>query len=362
MQQYNDKTIKVILTGGGTAGHVWPLISVWQELKSYSYKYKFDFLFVGSKNGPEKKLIQTQGIKYAGINSGKLRRYFSFENFIDPFKVIGGFFASIKIISSFKPDVIFAKGGYVTLPLVLAAKMCKIPIIIHESDIVMGLANSIEAKLANKVCVGWPAQFYNNIPINKIVYTGNPIRKEFSKFLLTSYTLSHKPVILITGGSQGAHFINEIISKIINELVKKYHLIHVCGQKDYEWLKKYENDNYKLYNFTDKMPELMAKSDLIISRSGANTLAEISSLAKPSILIPLPSAANNHQVKNAEIYAKKNAAIVLQQNSLNPNNLLDIINNLMSDKKLLEAMSAQTKSLFHPDSSEEIAEEILKII
>lgn len=363
MKQCNNVTIRVILTGGGTAGHVWPLLAIYEELKSQSYKYKFQFLYIGSGAIPENKLAKEYKIPYRSVLSGKLRRYFSLENLVDPFKILIGFFQSFFIILSFHPSVIFAKGGYVTFPVVLAGWILRVPIITHESDVVMGLANRWEADFARKICVGFPVQFYQDLPFRKLIYTGNPVRKQFNN--LTMKQGNHEsrlPVILITGGSQGARFINQTIAAIMGDLTKKFKVIHIAGKNDYQWLKKNKWSNYKLFDFTDKMPEFMAQADLIISRAGANTLAEISYLGKPSILIPLPSAANNHQAKNAEIYAKKNAAVVVSEKGLTPDNLKDIIERLMEDKELLKNLGDQAKSLSQPDAAEAIGEEIIKVI
>lgn len=363
MEKSNKKTIKIILTGGGTAGHVWPLWAVYEELKGLSYKYDFQFLYLGSGAPIERISAKKYQVNYKPILSGKFRRYFSFKNLIDPIKIVIGFFQAFFTILSFRPAVIFAKGGYVTVPVVFAAKMLGVPIITHESDVIMGLANRIEAKYASKICVGFPVQFYSDLPFRKLIYTGNPIRKEFGNKAIEQYSNKTKlPVILITGGSQGARFINQTVAGVMGDLTKKYRVIHVAGKNDYEWLKKNKWSNYQLFDFTDKMPEFMATADLIISRAGANTLAEISALGKPSILIPLPSAANNHQIKNAEIYAKRNAAVVLSEKGLTGDNLKDIIERLMEDKGLLANLAQQSKSLSQPDAAEEIAAEIIKVV
>ena len=370
-----DKKTKIIVTGGGTGGHVVPLMVVVSELK----KHDFDILFVGSGIDLEKKAAEKENIKYKSVLSGKYRRYFSLENFIDPFKIIIGFLQSFWIILTSRPKVIFAKGGYVTYPVVLAGWVLGVPIITHESDIVMGMANKWEAKLARKVCVGFPLENYKDIPLDKIVYTGNPVRKQFNNSAMkplddtpsTRFGTSRGrqfdnetklPIILVTGGSQGARFINQTIAALLNELTKKYHIIHIAGKNDYQWLSKNRWPNYELYDFTENMPELMKKSDLIITRAGANTLAEISALGKSSILIPLPTSANNHQMINAKLYEKNNAAIVLSEKSLSPDNLKSIIDHLVLDKKMLTEIGKNAKNLSQPNSAEAIIEEIMKTI
>lgn len=366
MKQSNNKTIRIILTGGGTAGHIWPILAVYEEMKSLSYKYKWEFLYIGSGDDSEKELAANRKINYKSILTGKFRRYFDFRNFITPFKILVGFFQSLIILSSYSPHAIFAKGGYVTFPVVLAGWFLGVPIITHESDVVMGLANRWEARLARKICVGFPVQFYQGMPISKIVYTGNPIRKQFQQAKRSNNFNKRSDrtigTVLITGGSQGSRFINQTVAATMGELTKKYQIIHSCGKSDYEWLVKNRWSNYKLYDFTEKLPEFMAEADLIISRAGANTLAEISYLGKPSILIPLPSAANNHQAKNAEIYQKKSAAVMVSEKGLTPENLLEIINRLMEDRALRKNLGDQAKSFSQPDAAEAIGKEIIKYV
>ena len=352
----NTKQIKIIITGGGTGGHVVPLMVVAEELKK-----EFDILYIGSGNYLEKDSAEKLNIKYKSVMSGKYRRYFSFENFIDPFKIIIGLFQAFFDIILFYPKVIFAKGGYVTFPVVLAGWVLQVPVIVHESDTVLGLANRWEEKLARRVCVGWPLENYKDIPLQKIVFTGNPIRSEFSVEDKKHSDKNSKPTILVTGGSQGARFINQTIASMLKALTKKYHVIQIAGISDSEWLNQNRWPNYELFDFTDKMPLLMKKSDLIISRAGANTLAEISVLGKASILIPLPASANNHQWVNAKIFEKNHAAVVVSEKGLTPESLESIINHLMDDRKFLDEIGSNAKNLSQPNSTEAIIEEINKI-
>jgi UDP-N-acetylglucosamine--N-acetylmuramyl-(pentapeptide) pyrophosphoryl-undecaprenol N-acetylglucosamine transferase len=357
-----NKPNKIIVTGGGTGGHVVPLMVVVNELK----KNNWDILYVGSGAEIEKETAKKENIKYRSILVGKWRRYFSFDNFKDPFKIMLGFFQALFIIISFRPAVIFAKGGYVTFPVVLAGWLTNVPIVIHESDVAMGVANQWEAKMAKKICVGFPIENYQNIPLDKIVYTGNPIRKEFTE----NYSLNdtnkkndrNLQTILVTGGSQGSRFINQTIAALLKDLTKKYYVIHVAGKNDYEWLIKNRWPNYELYNFTDKMPELMKKADLIITRAGMATLSEIAVLGKPSILIPLPTSANNHQLANAKIYEKNNAAVVASEKGLTPDNLKSIIYHLMGDKKMMKEIGHKAQELSQPNADIAIVTEIRKAV
>lgn len=355
----SNKTIKIVLTGGGTAGHIWPVIAVVEELRKLNKN--LDFLFISSSFNNDEQIIDKYNLNYKAIHSGKVRRYFDWNNFIDPFKVIKGFFQAIKILKKNQPNVIFAKGGYTTFPVVLAGWLLKIPIIIHESDSIMGLANKMEAKLAKRVCVGFSENYYPNISRQKIVYTGNPVRSEFIQAKRSNDSNRRSNTILITGGSQGAHFINQTILAILPKLTKKYHVIHICGKSDYTECKKNTFSHYELYNFTDKIPELMKRANLIITRAGAGTLAEISSLSKPAIIIPLPTSANNHQAQNAQVYKEHKAAAVIIEQNIIPDNLRIIIEGLLNNKSLLKVMSINSYKLFKKDAAALIAREILKL-
>ena len=356
MEKEKTKKIKVVVTGGGTGGHIMALMAVVKELK----KHNCEIIYIGSGNKMEKESAKKESINYKSVMSGKFRRYFSWENFIDPFKIVIGFKQSLWHLTFNRPDIIFAKGGYVTYPVVSAGWVLGIPIITHESDSVMGLANKMEAKMAKKVCVGFPIDFYKNIPLNKLVFTGNPIREDFADCDISIKNKKNKlETILITGGSQGARFINQIVAANLRQLTKKYYIIHIAGKDDYQWLNQNRWPNYKLCDYTDKMPEFMRQADLVVSRAGANTLAEISACGKPSILIPLPTSANNHQQVNAKIYEKKGAAIVLSEKGLTSDNFLDVIENLMADKKLLAEISANCKEMSEKNSTQAIVNEIL---
>jgi len=358
MVKFSEK-IKIVVTGGGTGGHVVPLMAVVDELKTKGA----EIIYIGSGNNIEKEAASKEEIQYRWVMSGKLRRYFSWQNFVDPFKIMIGFFQAFAILLFNRPQIVFAKGGYVTFPVALAAWVLRIPIITHESDVVMGLANRWEIKLAKKVCVGFPAENYKDVPLNKIIYTGNPVNQKFNNLTIKQISNGLKiPVIMVTGGSQGARFINQIIASISKYLTVKYHIIHVAGKNDYEWLRKNHWPNYELYSFTDKMPQLLKKADLVISRAGANTLAEISALGKPSILIPLPTSANNHQMVNAKVYEKSNAAVVVTEKGLTPDNLKSIIELLMKDDKMRHEIGENAKKLFQPDAAEGIANEIINLV
>lgn len=354
------KKIRIVLTGGGTAGHVSPIFNVKTELETLSEqrKYKIDFLYIGSANSFESDYVPKQKIKFIGIQTGKLRRYFDWQNFIDPFKIIIGFIQSFFILLIHRPCVVFSKGGYVAVPVICASWILGIPIITHESDVIMGVANNFASKIAKKICVGFPSKYYRELPAEKLVYTGNPatiIRSE-------NKARQNLKTLLIMGGSQGARAVNQIIAEILPELTKHYYVIHQAGKTDYEWLKQNHWENYELYGFTEKLPELISQADLIISRAGAGSLAQVSASAKPVILIPLPTSANNHQVGNAKVYQEANAAITISENKLSAKSLLDLINRLMEDKETRKLMSLATRNLYHPKAAVAIAKEIINMV
>lgn len=347
--------MRILLTGGGTAGHVWPLILIAQAL---SKNKRVKILYLGSRQGIEAKLLKKYSIPFKALIVGKQRSYFSFSNLWDFFKTFIGLIQSFFIILSFQPKVIFAKGGYVTVPVISWLGFFKIPLVIHESDVVMGRANSFAVPLARKICLGFPIEEYKqNLPLQKVVYTGIPVGPDF---LQTPIKSGHCLKILITGGSQGSSKINNLASEVLADLLKNYEIWHIAGQRDYAALSKVKNPNYHLFDFTEQMPKFMRDADLVISRAGASTLAEISATGKPAIIIPLETAKGEHQAANAATYQKKNAAVVLTERNLTSSSLLSIINSLMADKDLRKLLGHHAKSFFQPESVGEIINAIFE--
>lgn len=344
--------LKILLTGGGTAGHIWPIIAISESLMTNK---RTQILYVGSHSGPEGEIANRFGVPFRSIQVGKWRPYISFSNLWDLFKTTIGLIQSYFLFVFYKPDVVFAKGGYVTFPIIYWTKVFKIPLIIHESDLVMGKANKWIASYAAKICLGFPVQYYqdlNKIDMKKLVYTGTPVRSEFYDKIAIS---KEKPTILITGGGQGSQKINDVVSEILPELVKKYDVYHVCGEKNFENLKNKINDpNYHLIGFSLDMPTLLRNTDLIVTRAGANTLAEISALSKASILIPLFSAQNDHQNENAKIYQKQNAAVVISEKNLTASSLLSIINRLMEDDEFRKLLGHHSQEFARHEATYDI--------
>ena len=332
---------RIILTGGGTAGHVTPNIALLPRLKELQY----DIHYIGSYNGIEKELISQFGIPYHGISTGKLRRYFSVQNFTDPFRVIKGMGEARKLIKILEPDVIFSKGGFVSVPVVLAGKGQHVPVIIHESDMTPGLANKISIPSATKVCCNFP-ETLSSLPTGKAVLTGSPIRQE----LLTgnadfAFSLCHfkdhsKQTILIVGGSSGSRVINTAIRGLLPELLKNYNVIHLCGKGNLDDTLT-ATDGYAQFEYANKeLSDMFALADLVISRAGANAICELLALRKPNILIPLSAAASRgDQILNANSFRSQGFSYVLEEEELSNTTLLEAIEHVFHKKEAyIEAM------------------------
>lgn len=324
---------RIILTGGGTAGHVTPNIALLPRLKELGY----DIQYIGSYTGIEKELIEPFGIPYHGISSGKLRRYFSVQNFTDPFRVLKGFREAHKLIRQLKPDVIFSKGGFVSVPVVLAGKRCKVPVIIHESDMTPGLANKIAIPSAAKVCCNFP-ETLKSLPEGKAVLTGSPIRQELlSGNKIAAMDMCHftsdKPVILVIGGSLGAVTVNNAVREALPELLKDFQIIHLCGKgKMDESLKDVEG--YCQFEYIkNELRNLFALADIVISRAGANAICELLALHKPNLLIPLSAnASRGDQILNARSFERQGFSLVLEEEQLTKETLLAAVKNLYENR------------------------------
>lgn len=320
---------RIVLTGGGTAGHVTPNIALIPELRERGY----DIQYIGSYSGIEKELIEPFGIPYHGISSGKLRRYFSVQNFTDPFRVLKGLGEARKLIRDLKPDVIFSKGGFVSVPVVTAGKQNKVPVIIHESDMTPGLANKLAIPSATKVCCNFP-ETMDCLPKEKAVLSGCPIRQELlsgnriAALDLCGFT-SDKPVILVMGGSLGAVAVNNAVRAALPELLKQFQIVHLCGKgKTDETLT--QTKGYKQFEYINKeLRDLFALADIVISRAGANAICELLALHKPALLIPLSAnASRGDQILNARSFEKQGFSMVLEEENVTKETLLDAVHKL----------------------------------
>ena len=328
----------IVLTGGGTAGHVTPNIALMGRLKEQGYQISY----IGSYNGIEKTLIEELGIPYYGISSGKLRRYFDLKNFTDPFRVLKGFSEARKLLKQLKPDVIFSKGGFVTVPVVIAAGRLKIPAIIHESDMTPGLANKLCIPSAVKVCCNFP-ETKAHLPEGKAVVTGTPIRPELLQGdadkgrAFTGFT-SEKPVIMIIGGSLGAQAVNDAIRRILPELLKDFQVVHLCGKGKRDDSKN-DLKGYVQYEYIEsELADLFAMADIVISRAGANAICELQALKKPNLLIPLSAnASRGDQILNARSFEKQGFSMVLEEEAITDEVLLKAVHDLYDHRETYRA-------------------------
>jgi UDP-N-acetylglucosamine--N-acetylmuramyl-(pentapeptide) pyrophosphoryl-undecaprenol N-acetylglucosamine transferase len=337
---------RIILTGGGTAGHVTPNIALIPKLIEAGY----DINYIGSYDGIEKKLIGDFNIPYYGISSGKLRRYFDFKNFSDPLKVIKGCREAVTLMKKLKPDVVFSKGGFVSVPVVYAASRCKVPVIIHESDMTPGLANKLSIPFASKICCNFP-ETIQYLPDGKAVLTGSPIRQELYsgnkiKGLDFCDFTANRPVIMVIGGSMGATTVNCAIRDALPQLLDKFQVVHLCG-KDKIDASLYNLNGYKQFEYIkDELKDLFAMTDIVISRAGANAICELLALKKLNILIPLSgSVSRGDQILNARSFEKQGFSSVIEEEMLDSATLMHTINEVYSNKsKYWDAMSNSSQS------------------
>lgn len=335
---------KIILTGGGTAGHVTPNIALLPRLREAG----FEITYIGSYHGIEKQLLKEQKIPYYGISSGKLRRYFDIKNFSDPLKVIKGLAQSIRLMRKIKPDLVFSKGGFVSVPVILAARFCHIPSIIHESDLTPGLANKLAIPNAAKVCCNFP-ETLKYLPEDKAVLTGSPIRSELlsgnkENARKNCNFTNEKPILFIVGGSSGSKFINDTIRGLLPELLKTYQIIHMCGKGNIEESLN-RTAGYKQYEYIGaELSDIFALADLVISRAGANSICELLALQKPNILIPLSAnASRGDQILNAQSFEKQGFSVVIEEEVITPDKLLNMIHETYKNReRYVTAMKKST--------------------
>lgn len=350
---------KIVLTGGGTAGHVTPNIALLPHLREAGY----EVFYMGSYDGIEKRLIADFDIPYTGISTGKFRRYLDLKNFTDPFRVIKGYSEAKKYLKELMPDVVFSKGGFVSVPVVRAAAALKIPCIIHESDMTPGLANKLCIPVAAKVCCNFP-ETLQNLPSSKAVLTGSPIREELASgsrlegLKLCGFT-ANKPVIMVVGGSQGAASVNEAVRKALPALLEDFQVVHLCGKEKIDD-SLLTLEGYKQFEYLKtELKDIFAMADVVISRAGANAICELLALAKPNILIPLPAAkSRGDQLLNARSFASQGFSIVLDEEELTETLLVEKVQELYCSKQTyIEAMK-QSRQLNAIDTIMELIKEV----
>src|SRR3989344_2876251 len=363
---------KVLFTGGGTGGHIMPIIAIARELKKLHSKHVL--YYIGPKDKLTSDLLEGEGFKIQPIVCGKIRRYFSILNIVDIlFKIPFSFLQSFFLLLFIRPQLVFSKGGTGSLPVTYWARLFRKPVFIHESDVVPGLSNKITSKWAKRIFVSFEKTEYFNK--NQTTLVGNPIRKDLLKGTAKDAKNilnlnSKKPVILVLGGSQGSESINEFILLILNKLLEDYELIHVSGSKNYKKASiqskivirdKEMGKYYHLYEFLNEveLKNAYVVSNIIISRAGSGSIFEIAASGKPSILIPLPGAASNHQSKNAYEYQESGATIVIEQDNLSPGFFKEEIHNILSQYKKMEKAALKFAK---PDAAENIAKEIISYL
>lgn len=369
------KKKKILLTGGGTGGSVSPLLAIVDTIKLKPDLFAdqeindISFLWVGTKNGPEQQMVEREGVEFKSIASGKLRRYFSLKNFADFFRIMAGFFQSIKIIYKAKPDLVMSAGGFVSVPVVWAAWFLSVPVITHQQDVRPGLANKLMAPFAGVVTVTFEKSLKDYG--KKAVWIGNPVRSEFENIQVDTSTFkkdlglsSDLPVVLVVGGGTGASEINTMVVEM-SDLLKNYCQIILLSGKDklseVDKKKSKLNDNLHIYEFFDvnKMIKALNSADLVVSRNGLSILTELSNLGKPSILIPIP---NSHQEDNAKLVGDKKAAIILDQKVLSAEILENSIKDLLADKDMQKLLSENMSKVIKRGANAEMIGVIKNII
>lgn len=349
---------RIVLTGGGSAGHVTPNLALIPEL----IKEGWEIHYIGTNDGIEKTLIPKDKVTYHEIQAGKLRRYFNLKNFTDPFRVVLGMIQAVSIIKKLNPEVIFSKGGFVSVPVVIGGWINRIPVIIHESDITPGLANKIAAPFATKVCTNFK-EAGENFPKGKAVYTGTPIRKEINRgnydkgISICGFT-KDKPVVMIMGGSLGSRNLNNLVREILPKLLKDFQVVHICGKGNMD-LKLESMKGYKQFEYiSDELPHIFKIADLIISRAGANAIFEFLLLKLPNILVPLSTkSSRGDQILNARSFEKMGFSKVLMEEDTDGSILYNAIVELYKNRNTyIDNMSSQ----YVPEGTKEIMRLIRK--
>ncbi len=371
--------MRILLTGGGSGGHVYPLIAVARNLRKTYGDANVSFQYIGPR-GPrmeiERSDFAAEKIPSKFVSAGKMRRYFDVKNFTDPFVTIWGIIQSLYLLVKDMPDAVFAKGGFGALPVVIVARIYFIPVLIHESDAVPGVANRVMGKLARRVAITYAhaEQYFQS---RKVVLTGIPVRdavvagdanraKEICGFH------DDKPVVVVVGGSQGAKVINSAIAAALPELLPICNIIHVTGTAHYDAVVaeagragvKARHDNYYTFDYVDAatMGDILSLATIVVSRAGAGTIAEIAAHQKAALLIPLHLAANDHQRMNAYEVAKAGGATVLEESNLGTSILVGNITKLLNDAQLRTAMEMAIGKFYHPNATADIASGLIEMI
>ncbi|HOZ56420.1 MAG: UDP-N-acetylglucosamine--N-acetylmuramyl-(pentapeptide) pyrophosphoryl-undecaprenol N-acetylglucosamine transferase [Parcubacteria group bacterium ADurb.Bin316] len=356
-----QKKYKILFSGGGTGGSVAPLLAIFEELKNDP---SFEFVWIGTKDGLEKEMIGNKNIKYYAICAGKLRRYWSYQNVIDIFNIFLAFWQSLFIILKENSCIIISAGSFVSVPLAWAGWFCRIPILIHQQDVLPGLANKLMALIAKKITTTFEKSLHDYG--KKAEWIGNPIRRELIENKVGKAEAYQKlglksdwPTLLVLGGGTGAMAINKLIENNLKELLKFCQIIHITGKG--KLIINTDNSNYHSFEFLDTfgLIKVFAAADIVISRCGMNVLTELSYLGKPTILIPIP---NSHQEANAKIFADNNAAIVLDQNKLSDRYLVDNVKELINNKRKQTELGDNIQKVIKKEANQELVKIVKEIL
>jgi len=367
MQHQQPAPFTVLFTGGGTGGHVYPGIAVYEALvrKAASIGVPVRGIWVGSGKGMERGIIEPKGIRYVGVPSGKLRRYFSFSNLIDVFKVLAGVAAAFHVMMRYKPQVLFSKGGYVSVPPVIAAKLAGVPVITHESDFDPGLATRINARFASAIILSFEqtGEYFPEKYKPRFLVAGNPVRGDVlagnaARGRACLAFGDGKPVLLVLGGSQGAREINDLLWRALPELLKGWNIVHQTGA---DLSGPAGEKNYRRYDYIHaEYGDILAAADLVLCRAGATTLWELAAARKPSLLVPLGrGTSRGDQIRNAGLFERLGASFVLQPGSTQETELLRRAGQFIFEPGLLTKMGEEAAAIFKPDAAEKIAELLL---
>lgn len=333
---------KIVLTGGGSSGHVTPNLALIPALQAHDWSVEY----IGSERGMERAMLEAEQIPYHAIQTGKLRRYFSWQNMLDPLRVLVGIAQAYVLLRRIKPQVVFSKGGFVALPVVVGAWLARIPIVAHESDFSIGLANRLSFYFVNTICVTFSAACANLTNPAKGVVTGTPIRESLfqgdrTKGFQYCGFQADKPCLLVMGGGQGAQSINLCIRQALPRLLLSMHVIHICGPGKADLSFNQQEGYFQLEYANTELADLFAASDWVVSRAGANALYELLALAKPHILIPLPiRQSRGDQIENARYFERLGASYVIPDEDLNPEVLVQTIQTLQNNQAQIQAAIA----------------------
>lgn len=373
---------RILFTGGGSGGHIYPLLSVLKALEKQSQEKKIEFYYLGVVD-ENTRVLEEAGVKVEKIITGKMRRYFSLLNVLDIPKFFVGLFQALFKMLLIMPDVVFSKGGPGSFPVVLSAWFYRIPVIIHESDAYPGLSNALSSHFARRIAVSFPSTV-KYFPPSKVILTGNPVRESFLEGYKLNQAVAKQtlgfspnyPLLLVLGGSLGSTRINETLILDLKKLISETQILHQTGRANYLDVKKLAlaelvdvplreeaQKRYQAVPYLDKeFPTALQAADLIVTRAGSGAIFEIAASGKPAVLIPLPESANDHQRINAYEFAKTGGAIVLEEANLLPGILFRQISKLLKSPELLSKMGEFSKKFFQAGAAEAIAQEILSFI